>query len=75
MHLVARAERGALLPDEGRKLRDAIELLDELAMYVEGLAYGNGGMILKGYQPTGTQEMRLDDIRGMLADDDAPGRP
>lgn len=74
MHLVARAERGALLPAEAQKLREAIELLDELAMYVEGVAYGRGGLMLKGYAPTSTQELKLSDIRSML-DDEAPGRP
>lgn len=75
LHLISRAERGALLPEEAKKLREAIELLDELAMMVESMTYGRGGLLLKGYNPTSTQEMKLSDLRAMLADDDAPGRP
>lgn len=32
LHLVDRAQRGALLPGEAQILRDAIELLDDMAM-------------------------------------------
>lgn len=38
LNLVDRAERGVLLPGEAQILRDAIELLDEMAMTMDTFA-------------------------------------
>jgi hypothetical protein len=40
LHIVGRAERNALLPGEAQILRDAIELLDDMAMTLEQIARG-----------------------------------
>ena len=38
LNLVARAERGVLLPGEAQILRDAIELLDDMAMCLDKIS-------------------------------------
>ncbi|MGW0682897.1 hypothetical protein ACWD2L_05985 [Streptomyces sp. NPDC002754] len=58
LHLIDRAQRGALLPGEAQILRDAIELLDDMAMTLNELninaiaSYGQ-------YQPSDTQTFRI----------------
>ena len=71
MNLVARAERGALLPGEAEILRDAIELLDDMAMTLDQIMKGSANVIMRGntFAPSDTQSFRA------LSDDDAPGRP
>lgn len=43
LHLVARAERGALLPGEAELLREAIQLLDDLATTLDKIMGGHPG--------------------------------
>lgn len=60
LDLVARAERGSLLPGEADLLRDAIMLLDDLATTMEKImTAGSSAVILRGYQPDSTQAMRV----------------
>lgn len=56
MNLIARAERGALLPGEAEILRDAIKLLDDMATTLDKLfgEHDNGE-----YETTSTQSMRV----------------
>jgi hypothetical protein len=71
LDLVARAERGVLLPGEAQILREAIELLDDMTMTLNQMTGGtlaNNGFF-RGYDPSTTQSFRL------FQDDDAPGRP
>jgi len=67
LHLVSRAERGALLPGEAQILRDAIEELSMARDTLEYLAVGSteGVTALVGH-------FRRPPV---IADDDAPGRP
>lgn len=71
LHLVARAERGALLPGEAQILRDAVEMLDDLAMTLDTMSNGQlrSAGYFRDYSPSDTQTFRA------LTDDDAPGRP
>lgn len=55
MNLVARAERGALLPGEAEILRDAIKLLDDMATTLDKLFGRHPG----DYETTSTQSMRV----------------
>ena len=55
MNLVARAERGALLPGEAAILREAISLLDDLATTLDKLMGRHDG----NYETTSTQSMRV----------------
>lgn len=72
LNLVARAERGALLPGEAQILRDAVELLDDMATLLEKLSRGSAELASlyvmyeakTGYHPTDTQEMRVVDAGG-----------
>lgn len=57
LDLIARAERGALLDGEAAILRDAIELLDELAMIVNG--EDRGRLKITGYDASTTQSFRV----------------
>lgn len=65
LHLVNRARRGALLDGEADILRDAIELLDEMAMTLDAL----GGNVraespsLREYAPCDTQSFSVADVR------------
>lgn len=74
MDLVARAERGVLLPGEAAILRDAVDLLDDLAMTLDQVMKGSANALLRGqsldYAPSDTQSFRT-----VGGDDDAPGRP
>lgn len=68
MDLVARAERGALLPGEAVILRDAVELLDDMAMTLDTIMKGSANAIMRGQQrfrasDTGTFRT-LDDDHG-----------
>jgi hypothetical protein len=73
MDLVTRAERGALLPGEATLLRDAIELLDDLATTLDKLTGGHVG----DYETTTTQSMRVipEYPRPWREDPPKPGRP
>lgn len=68
MDLVARAERGALLPGEATILRDAVDLLDDLATVVDKITNGHGESILQGYAPDSTQSLKV-----ITVDDDHGG--
>lgn len=63
LDLVARAERGVLLPGEAQILRDAIELLDDvtaaLNKIVDNAAEIRRLETLRDYHTTTTQEMRV----------------
>lgn len=60
MDLVARAERGVLLPGEATILRDAIMLLDDLATTVDKIMNGYGSSaILKGYDLETTAQLKI----------------
>lgn len=71
LDLVDRAERGALLPGEAVILRDAVELLDDLATTLQKVMNGYGvEPVLRGYSPDTTQQLRV------ISDDDLrEGRP
>lgn len=62
MHLVARAERGSLLPEEAKMLRDAIELLDDIATTLDKVMNCAGVFSTQppyeDYEPTSTIEFR-----------------
>lgn len=63
LDLVARAERGALLPGEAAILRDAIDLLDDLSRTCDLIVAGADTH--PGYAPETTQQMRvIDDDHG-----------
>lgn len=72
LNLVSRAERGALLPGEAVILRDAVDLLDDMAMTLDAIMKGSANTLLRGYRPSDTQSFRVVALSG---DDDAPGRP
>ncbi len=55
LHLVARAERGALLPGEADLLRDALNLLDDMATTLDKLMGRHPG----DYQVDDTASMRI----------------
>jgi len=60
MHIVSRAERGVLLPEEAKILRDAIELLDDMATTLDMLSEGAARYsAMKGYEPSTTQSFRV----------------
>lgn len=64
LHLVDRAQRGALLPGEAQILRDAIELLDDMAMTLEEIYRDAAGVSFATqheYQPSDTQTFRAVD--------------
>lgn len=64
LHLVDRAERGALLAGEAQILRDAIELLDDLAMTLDSIAKGYRTVQLyQGYEASDTQSFTAIDTR------------
>jgi len=65
LHLVARAERGALLPGEAQILREAIELLDDMCATLEAIARGEDTEI----------EIVYPEQSAAFGDDVAPGRP
>jgi hypothetical protein len=68
MDLVARAERGSLLPGEATILRDAINLLDDLAGTLDKIMNGHGTeAILRGYDHETTQQLKIID-RGVVRD-------
>lgn len=68
MALVARAERGVLLPGEAQILREALQLLDDMATTLDKMMGRHPG----DYETTSTQSMRVvqqaqpfaSDIRG-----------
>lgn len=55
LNLVARAERGALLPGEADILRDALNLLDDLATTLDKLMGKHAG----DYETDSTQSLRV----------------
>lgn len=55
LNLVARAERGALLPGEADILRDALNLLDDLATTLDKLMGRHPG----DYETDSTQSLRV----------------
>lgn len=55
MQLIARAEDGRLLAGEAELLREAIELLDDLATTIDKLMGSHVG----DYETTSTQSMRV----------------
>jgi hypothetical protein len=60
LDLVARAERGALLPGEATILRDAVSLLDDLASTLDKIMNGYGSSsILNGYDLETTQQLKI----------------
>lgn len=70
LDLVDRAERGALLPGEAVILRDAVELLDDLATTLQKVMNGYGvEPNLGDYTPDTTQQLRV------ISDDDQGARP
>lgn len=88
LNLVNRAERGVLLADEAKILRDAIELLDDMAMTLHEIGHIETEYDARdkyewreGYEPSTTQTFRVIDVdlpaRKIVdhQDDDAPGRP
>jgi hypothetical protein len=90
LHIVARAERGALLPGEAQILREAVELLDDMAMTLDILMKIDTLMKRAGesmerpawYDASTTQSFRAIKPEPFGAshewhamDDDAPGRP
>lgn len=89
LNLVARAERGVLLPGEAQILRDAIELLDDMAMCLDKItSLGTAtAPAHPDYEASTTQTFRAVTpteewgfVRGpspdrVIIDDDAPGRP
>lgn len=64
--LVLRAEKGSLLPGEAMILRDAIDLLDDLATTLDKIMYGGSGAATHGYEVDTTQTLKIidDDHRG-----------
>ncbi len=60
--IIDRAERGPLLPGEADLLRDAVDLLDDLAGAVDKIiarADGDRPMDHPGYDATTTAQMRI----------------
>lgn len=55
LHLVSRAERGALLPGEADLLRDALNLLDDMATTLDKLMGRHPG----DYETDTTGSMRI----------------
>lgn len=74
LDLVARAERGALLPGEATILRDAVALLDDLASTLDKIMNGYGSSaIMKGYDLETTQQLKI--IEQGRDDDHGGNRP